>query len=153
MNDSWSKQAAEQLRERVERQAKYDATQAGDKKLMEEYGPALWQELCQYVNELCKEFNKNYGELVLLSEVAPNQVLLVQMRVGGTMSELTATFNISNSTDTLRWSYHGPAQRTGRAGSYALYVSNGRVTFNKGGHAPAIQSIAQEMLDGLVKQP
>jgi hypothetical protein len=58
----WSRKAANKLHERAEQKNSENAALTEKRRLMEEQGPGLWQQLCMQVKKLCDELNADYGE-------------------------------------------------------------------------------------------
>jgi hypothetical protein len=148
----WSRGAANKLRERVQREDNESAILVEKRKLLDEQGPGLWQQICEDVKKLCKELNADYGQDIAVVEACSVRDLKVELRHAGNMSELKANFTTSTSPDALKWSYAGPAARMGRGGQYSLYVDAGRVSFQNSVKASTPESIAKEMLDGLLQE-
>jgi hypothetical protein len=57
---------------------------------------------------------------------------------------------MSTASDALSWSYEGENARLGRKEKYTLYPNNGVVAFQNGMARSTPESIARQMLDGLL---
>ena len=146
----WSKEAAERLRERVERKKKWDADEIEKRTVLEQQGNNLWHAVRELMKTKCEELNKDYGEAVATFCVTQNSELRLELRISGTMSELNAIFNPLNSTEALKWSYLGATANSGRGGDCALHVNKGVVSLHSGGRPISTEAVAAMMFDGLL---
>jgi hypothetical protein len=119
---------------------------------LEEQGPALWRQVREYVKRECGSLNADYGGDIAVVQEGPTHELHVELRHAGNISELNASFDISTSPDALRWSYAGPATRMARGGQYSLRVNAGTVIFQNSLTPSTPESIARQMLDGLLQE-
>jgi hypothetical protein len=148
----WSRNAANKLRKRAERKDDENATLAEKRRLLEEQGPALWRQVREHVKRECDSLNADYEEDIAVVQEGPAHKLHVELRHAGNMSELNASFDISTSPDALKWSYAGPAARIARGGQYSLQVNAGTVIFQDSLTPSTPESIASQMLDGLLQE-
>jgi hypothetical protein len=148
----WSREAANKLHKRAERKSSENAALTEKRRLMEEQGPGLWQQLCLQVKKLCDELNADYKEDIATVKASSANDLNVELRHVGNMSELNVKFTTSTSADALRWSYAGPAARVGRGGQRSLSVDAGRIVFQDTLTPSTLESIATQMLDGLLHE-
>jgi hypothetical protein len=144
----WSRNAADKLRRRLERIDNENAALTEKRKLLEEQGPALWQMVCEQVKKLCDDLNADYQEKVAVVQESSAHALHVELRHAGSMSELNASFNISTGADALKWSFLPPRPAQG---TYALQINAGRVAFQNSMTPSTPESIARQMLDGLLQ--
>ncbi len=132
MSGTWGEDAAEKMRKREQHIEVQNKVLLEKRKLLEEQGPGLWQEVRNQVKKLCAELNSCYGKEIATIRVGQTRELHIELYASGTMSELNASFEPSSSSEALQWSYSGPAARIARGGKYYLYVDNGSVVFQNG---------------------
>jgi hypothetical protein len=152
MSENWGSVAAQKLRKRLEAKQRDGALLLENRRLLEEQGPGLWQQVRQNVKKMCDQLNADYGEQVVTIQDGRTDELNVQLRFAGTTSELRATFDTSTSTEALKWTYAGLAARSTSSGKYFLHNTNGVVVLQSGTVPSTTELVARQMLDGLLAE-
>jgi hypothetical protein len=150
MSESWASEAARKLKQRDANQVPERAAMVEKKRLIDRWGPQQWFEVCEHVKTMCNELNVEYGEDVVVVQIAQGGELIVQFRHGDAASEMRGTCDFSPSTDALRWSYTGTGVEGATGGIYHFDVNNDVVTLRNSIMLSCRESIAKQMLDGLL---
>lgn len=159
MSSKWAADAAERLRQRQQIKQQQDALMLEQRKLRTEQGPNLWAEVCEFVKQRCIELNANYGSVIVRVKDVKLGELDARFELNGVVVDLHSTFEPSSSQKALNWSYSNIVKgaKAGKnsdvGGSCSLDVSpSGRVVFHDGDNQRTPESIAQEMLNGLISE-
>jgi hypothetical protein len=150
MIQSWASEAAMKLKQRDESHVREYATTLEKRKLIEKQGFPLWREVLDHVKIMCAELNAECGEGIVNVEIYKETDLRVQFRHGDAVSEVRATCEFSPSAHALQWFYLGPAAEVAHPGKYRFDVSNGVVALQNSRMPSCRESIARQMLDGLL---
>ena len=151
MSDSWANEAAKKLKLRTERMAHSQAAMLEKRKLIEEQGPALWRSVREKVKQMCTDLNRECGVQVVTFAVGQTSEISVLFRHGGVSRELKATCAVSTSPDAVEWYYlaeEGEGEIRGQ--TYSFHVADDRVVFQNSLVPSTPDSIARQMMDGLL---
>lgn len=149
----WGQKAAERLRSRTINKKRDDDILSEKRRLLQEQSPALWIALCERVKKSAISLNENYRMVIMrVKDVVANR-LEVRFEFEGRVTDLTAEFSATTSPDALKWRYSGDVGAHVTDGSCALFVKpDGKVVFQQTLIARAPESLADEMLDGLLAE-
>lgn len=152
MSENWGKEAADKLRIQGQRRAQEDAVLLAKQKLRLEQGPGLWNEVRQQIQAMCQSLNLEYGEDIASFVPTSHNELRVQLRVSGSgIREMFVGFMPTSALDALTWRFEGATSSRGNGGHCELGIDGDRVTFQQGRLSYTPESIAKEMLDGLLR--
>ena len=151
MSSNWAADWSRKLRNREQSSDQQNATLLERRRLLEEQGPQLWQELREAVKASAMALNDNYGDTVLAVNDKVNEVA-VRLRHLGKVRDLHITFK-TTSADALTWFHAGDMSPNSKSGSCSLAVDvAGRVVFKDGLNTRTPQNLAEEMLNGLLAE-
>ena len=149
MSTNWGIEAAKKLKERDSERWRNEETQREHRKRMEEQGPNLWIELCEFIKQKCVELNENYGAVVIFVKDTRLNHLEARFEHSGGITTLEVKFEATTSQKALSWTYGGNKGRNAKSGSCQLFVNpDGRVTFQQ----TTPESLADVILDGLIAE-
>ena len=152
MEDQWGKKAANQLRSQRENLERGNAAQLHRDKLRHEQGPRLWNEVREHVKSKCASLNLEDGADVLTFMLVQSSTLDVRFKApSGRTHILTASFEPSSADNALRWKTSGHRMNDGVAGTCELHIKNDVVGFLTGAHPYTPESIAEKMLEDLLR--
>jgi hypothetical protein len=147
MSDQWTRDLAQKLRDRRQRQSIRDASFLEKQKLKRRLGPPLWAEVKASVSTRCTELNMEMGEPVLTFNPSPSHQISVDAQTGdlmqgGSLGHLAANFDVE--TGKARYD-SGNYQ-----GSFELTIdNNGNAQFYSGMIPATPDSMAREMVGSL----
>jgi hypothetical protein len=150
MCESWASCAAKKLKKRDANQVPERAAMFEKARLIEQQGPHQWHEVCEHVKTMCDELNAEYGDKIVVFHIGQNNDLNVQFRHGDAISQMSAICDFSTSTGALRWSYSSPGVEAVTGGKGYFDVSNGVATLRNSTTLSCRESIARQILDGLL---
>jgi hypothetical protein len=148
MSDNWAATAADKLRKRDEAKIQEDAVLLQKDKLRMEQSPALWEEIRNFVKVKCDELNTHYGDNIAEADLGSPTKLTAHILVDRQRRTLTASFHPTSSPKALNWYYEN--KKIIQGSSYGLAVVGDRVVFQSGMAPSTPESIARQMLDGLL---
>jgi hypothetical protein len=150
-DSSWSTEAANKLRKQRERKEQEDAALLEKIRLRQAKAPELWQELRNIVKGMCDSLNAEYGEEIVLVQMAHPRELNVRIKTPAAgVHELKATFESASSGDALKWVTAGHTRNLPQNGKYRLGIEDGKVFFHISQTPVTPEDIAVQMLDGLL---
>ena len=148
----WVRDTVSKLRAQADSQAQEAAAQLQREKLRQQQGPILWNEVREHVKTKCASMNHEYGEEILTFMVVQNAQLDVQFKASsGKTHELKATFDPSFADNALRWETSGHRMNEPQTGTCELTIKDDIVSFLTGAHPYTTESIAEKMLDDLLR--
>ena len=142
----WAKEYAESVKQgRIDTQQKADRL-AEQRRLWEEQGPKLWQELRNAVQISIRDINAELSSPALTYNNLSTAAFSVTRHGKAIGDLLHAEFTVS-SGDAVFWKYEGRSKETG---SVTLGIDEaGRVYLEHQGKGIAPEILAQKMLNGL----
>lgn len=153
MSANWGAETAEKLRNRLQARQLNQKVLLEKRQLLEESGPHLWIELCECVKKKCLELNSNYrSDIIRIKDTVSNQ-LDVRFEFDDTSADLRIRFEATASPKALTWEYSGQIGKQTKSGSCPLFVDqNGAVSFQQAMTPRSPESLAEEMLNGLIAE-
>jgi hypothetical protein len=120
-----------------------------NRKLIEEQGPGLWEQLRRQLSALIADFNTEYGkDALLIVGKDPNKIDL-RFTESQPSGQLLVWFSASTALDALHWDYPGS---NAQGQEYRLSAdASGVLSFRSGAYSSSPESIAKSMLDGLFR--
>jgi hypothetical protein len=153
MSERWAIKAADRLRRMVANKQVSDKVLLEKRNLLEEQGPALWIMLCGSVKDKCLELNRTYGSVIVRVKDTELNRLDVRFELEGTSADLLISFEVTSADRALTWGYSIRDGKSPKGGFCPLFVDqNGRVGFMQAMLSRTPESLAEEMLNGLIAE-
>jgi hypothetical protein len=153
MPTDWEAKAAKYLRERSQNIQLEKETRRENRRLIDEQAPGLCSQIREFIKQKISALNRNYGKQVarVVDVVDKTDVWLEH---DGTTVQLTAKFEYTTAHDAISWSYTGNVAEGVGGGSCSFYIGNNSTVFlRQGNETKTPESLADEMLDGLLGIP
>lgn len=153
MASNWGAKASERLCRQQQRQQMEKQIRLENRTLIQEQAPNLQIELWEYIKQKCVELNKSYGAVVARVKDTVLNRLDVRLELDGSTRDLTVKFEVTTSQRALQWEYSGDFDGSAKRDTSSLYIQkDGTVVFRKGEEIRTPESLAEEMLDGLLPE-
>jgi hypothetical protein len=153
MATGWGVDAAAKLRARLENKELKNNVLLEKRNLLKEQGPGLWIELCEFAKAKCLELNANYRSVVIRVKDTVLNEMEVLFEWDGVKADVKINFEPTSSRTALTWVYGGQVSKQTKNGSCPLLIDkDGTVGFQQGITSRTPESLAEEMLNGLIAE-
>jgi hypothetical protein len=146
----WAREAVQKLREHEFQEDQKTEALVVRRKLLEEQGQGLWDQLCAHVEKLVGEFSKEYGsDAIEIFSVTSKEL---KARIGTRLMrrQVVVEFKMTSASDALKWRYEGDKAN---GDVCSLHINDAGVgIFQQAALPRTPESLAQEILDGLLQE-
>lgn len=150
----WAKEKVRTVNARLAGEQEKISGWVENRKLIEEQGPGLWEQLRHHLSTLIDDFNVEFGKEALLKEallIVGKDLDRIDVRFAEShpSTQLLVWFTASTALDSLHWDYPGSKIQGQK---YRLSAdASGVLSFQSGAYSSNPESIAKSMLDGLFR--
>ena len=150
MSYNWAAEKAQIVRNLVAAKKAEGGLLRERRRLLQEQGPILWQEISNQVQTLCEQFNAEYKEHTLQFTQTSTKSFRVRFSTDHLENDLIAEFEVNASPYALKWGY---TEGNSKGGNFALSINDQTGKVQLGYvfiHATPVE-IAKQMLDDLLR--